>query len=92
MCWFFGEKLKINYLDLKKFLEVLWSFCLAGSRPITHISAVFGGEKKAGCLAGISWELEELELDIFMVFTLTDVECLCHTVRLLNTNGAGLWQ
>lgn len=72
VCRFFREKLKINYLDLKKFLEVLWSFCLAGSRPITHILAVFGGGKKAGCLAGNSWELEELELDILMVFTCPD--------------------
>lgn len=68
VCWLFGEKLKINYLDSKKSLEVLWSFCLAGSTPITHILAVFGGGKKAGCLAGNSWELEELELDTLMVF------------------------
>lgn len=72
VCWLFREKLKINYLDLKKSLEVLWSFCLAGSRPIIHILAVFGGGKKAGCLAGNSWEFEELELDILMVSTSPD--------------------
>lgn len=72
VCWFFGEKLKINYLGLKKSLEVLWSFCLAGSKPITHISAVFGGGEKAGCLAGSSWELEELDLDVLMVFMSPD--------------------